>query len=403
MILLLHFLMNFAHASPVLFFEDIENFKIKNLNIQTEQQNLKSSEDSLLAKRLFWTPNLNLSMQDSRTKLNSNTISKSNNIGTSLSWNLFRGGTDWSLMNEAKAKKEAQELQVLNEILKGEISASDLIFKSLYLIEIERIQKQFLKRKEESLKIVTDRYNQGKLPMQEVTKSEIDLTQQKNKVRSASLDLFENKSQINSLFVDSIKTSDWPFDEKVITHLPTDLKIPLIEQKYLLSLSQKKSWEANKGMHWPSLDMELQRIESPIKDRSDKQTVALITLSFPIWNRYDTSAKVSSAYAQYINSLNDYKNTTQALKQKNIFLKEKIEISRLNLIDSKNNLDISRKLYQEVLGIFRLGRISTNDLFLEQNRLLESENSLVLSQLIFHQSLMEVCALAGIKSQDCLY
>ena len=55
-----------------------------------------------------------------------------------------------------------------------------------------------------------------------------------------------------------------------------------------------------------------------------------------------------------------------------------------------------------MLNSFRLGRISTNDLFLEQNRLLESENDLALSQLNYHQCLVETCALSGIKTINCL-
>jgi outer membrane protein TolC len=402
MILLLLSLITNSFATTANFFEDVDNFKNKSLNIQSEQQKLNSSTDFLLSKKLFWTPKLNISLQESQTNINSITTSKSNNISANLNWNLFRGGSDWNKFQDAKAQKEAQELQLLNEGLRTEVSASDLIFKSLYLIEIVRIQKEFLKLKEESLKIVTDRYHQGKLPLQEVSKSEVDFIQQKSKLRSSQLDLLENKSQITSLFVDNIKTSEWPFDEKVTAKLPSNSKIPLVDQKYWLNKSLEESWKESKGLHWPTLDLDLQRIESPIKNRTEKEWVGLLTLTFPIWNQYETSANVSSAYANYITSLNDYKNTQQALSEKNTFLKDKIETARLNLSESKTNLEKSRKLYQDILNSFRLGRISTNDLFLEQNRLLDSENALALNQLTFHQSLIETCALAGINSKQCL-
>jgi outer membrane protein TolC len=305
-------------------------------------------------------------------------------------------------LNDAKAQKQAQELQLLNEGLRVEIAASDLIFKSLYLIEVERIQKEFLKLKEESLKIVTDRYHQGKLPLQEVTKSEVDYIQQKSKLRNASLDIQENKSQISSSFIDTIQTSQWPFDEKISPKLPDNFKIPQVEQKYWMSKSKEESWKAIKGQHWLSLDLDLQRVESPLKSRTEKEWIGLISLSFPIWNQYETSARVSYAFADYLSSLNDYKSTDQNLHEKNIFLKSKIVTSRLNLTESKTNLDKSRKLYQDILNSFRLGRISTNDLFLEQNRLLESENALANNLLTFHQCLIETCALAGISARECL-
>lgn len=401
MIILLLGLVTSAFASPGVFFEDLENFKNKSLNLHSERQNLKASSDLLFSRRLFWTPKLSVSAEKNETRINS-LKTESDSLNANLSWNLFRGGSDWNQMKDAKAQVMAQELQVLNEISRIEVSAADLIFKSLYLLESERIQEQLLKLKEEAHKIVKDRYLQGKLPLQEVTKSEVDLIQQKNRFRSATLDKVENKSLVTSLFIDEIKTISWPFSEETSPKIPSTAKIPEIEQKYWLSQSSQESWKAAKGVHWPSLDLQIQHIESPINSRSDKQWVGVVALTLPLWNQLETYSNVSSAYARYNSALNDFKNTHQALNQKNIFLKAKIETARANLSESKKNLETSRKLYQDILNSFRLGRISTNDLFLEQNRLLESENTLALSQLTFHQSLVETCALFGVESNNCL-
>lgn len=402
MIILLLNLVGFAHATPGLFFDDLENFKNKNLNLQTEQQNLKASSDLLLSRKLFWTPKLNLSANQNQTRMNSVKTFDDNSLNADLTWNLFRGGSDWSKMKNAEAEKRAQDLQVLNEALRIEIKASDLIFKSLYLTETKHIQEQLLKLKEESLKIVTDRYHQGKLPLQEVTKSEVDLIQQKNKLRMADLDSIENKSQISSLFIEEVNTKTWPFTESANLRFPSSSIIPLVEQKYWYGQSQEETWKASKGLHWPSMDLSIQYQVTPIKERTSKQWIGVLSLSFPIWNQLENSSNVSSAYAQYLGAINDYKDTDQSLKQHSLFLKVKIETARMNLSESKKNLETSRKLYQDILRSFRLGRISTNDLFLEQNRLLESENALALSQLTFHQSLIETCALLGLKSSECL-
>lgn len=391
-----------AQASAPNFFSDLENFKNKNLNLQTEKQNLEASSDLLLSRQLFWTPKLSVSANKAKTQLNSTTVDDSDSLNAELSWNLFRSGGDVRSMQFANTQKKAQELQVTNEALRVEIRAADLIFKSLYLLESQRIQEQLLKLKEESLRIVKDRYYQGKLPLQEVTKSEVDLIQQKNRLRTAQLELAENRSQISALFITDVQTKNWPFTEKVNPQFVASSQLPLIEQKYWLSQSKEKMWQAAKAEHGFSLDFRLQYQEAPLNERTDQQWVGLLALSLPIWNQYETSAKVSAAYAQYIGAENDFKDTEQSLKQRSLFLKEKIETARLNLDEAKKNLETSRKLYQDILKGFRLGRISTNDLFLEQNRLLDSENTLAISQLTFHQSLIESCALAGMKSSDCL-
>ena len=85
------------------------------------------------------------------------------------------------------------------------------------------------------------------------------------------------------------------------------------------------------------------------------------------------------------------------------FLHEKIATTRSNLVEAKKNLHLSKELYQEIYRGFQMGRISINDLLIEQNRLIESQNALTLSQLNFHQSLVEYCALSGVKAADCLH
>lgn len=402
MLILLLSLMAQASAEISPFFYDLENFKTRSLNLQTEEQSLVASNDLLFSRRLFWTPKLSLSLEKNKSRLNNIEVSSSDSINADLTLNIFKGGADWNSMKEAKAQNNAQELQLLNEGLRVEVKASDLIFKALFITESQRIEEQLLKLKEESFKIVKDRYGQGKIPLQEVNKSEVDLVQQKNKLRSAILELSENKSQISSLFITSIQTKSWPFNEKTMPKLPEAAKLPVAQQKYWISQSREQTWRATKGLHWPSLDFHLQYQEFPIVKRDNQRIIGLVTLTLPIWNRYETSSQVSTAYAQYIGALNDYKETEQTLSQRLYFLKEKIEMARLNLYESKRNLQLSKKLYDEILRSFRLGRITTNDLIIEQNRLLESENNLALSQLAFHQGIIEACTLSGIKSSECL-
>jgi multidrug efflux system outer membrane protein len=403
MLALISFL-SIAQAGPV-FFNDLENFKNQNLSIQTQKQNLETSEDVLLSKKLFWTPSLSVSANKKKTEAKSNGLTATETVDyveADVNWNLFRGGADWNSLQAAKAQNKYAELGLLNQSLAVEVKASDLIFKSLYLAESHRIQEGLLKLKEETLRIVKDRYAQGKLPAQEMTKAEVDLAQQRNRARLAGLDVSENRSLILSAFVTDLETKEWPFSESVGVKIDTKNQLPLIEQKYWLAQSKDELWQASRGAYWPSLDLSLAYQESPIKERDTKQWVGLATLTLPLWSRFETKAAVSSALADKVAAQNDFKDTEQNLKQRFAFLKEKINIARQNLTESKKNLEKAKGLYLDILKTFRLGRISTNDLFIEQNRLLDSETDLALSQLSFHQTLIESCALAGIKSSECL-
>ena len=404
-------LLTTAQASTKSYFEDIENFTQKNLNLKSEVQTQQFREDSLMSKKLFWTPKIGVSAyqiqkqvkeqsQDQWTTANT----KSDGVQADLTLNLYRGGADYNSLKSAEALLKHQELQVVNENLKLQVTASDLVFKNLYLVESAELQEKILKLKEESLKITQDRYRQGRTPQQEVTKAEVDISQQKNKLRLAKLEVSENQSQIRALFIEEIKTKAWPFSEKIMAKTTEkSQKMPLVEQKYWLSQAQEQIWKSAKASHWPSLDLSLQYKEFPFNDRSNRETSGALTLTIPIWSQFETQAKVSSAYAEYFAALNDFKVTEKSAVEKSNFLKEKLEVLRQNLMDAKKNLLVSRKLYQDILKSFRLGRLSTNDLFIEQNRLLENENSFSSSQLSFHQSVVETCALAGLNVKDCVY
>lgn len=384
------------------FLSDLENFRQHSLSIQTEKQNLKATSDLLLSRKLFWTPRLSVSAKQSQLQMDDADVVDENYLQADANLNLFKSGADWNSLKSAQARNRAQELALLNADLRVEINASDLIFRSLYLIESQKIQSELLRLKEDSLKIANDRYRQGKLPRQEVTKTEVDLIQQKNKVRLARLDLIENETQIKSAFVTEIKTKSWPFTDELEPRIKSRNKLPLIEEKYWTQQFREQEWKSSESGHWPSLDLNVQYQQSPIEKKVNKQWLGLLTLTIPLWSQYETSATVSSNYAQYITALNDFKATEQSLNQRLGFLNEKMKTARANLSEAKTNLEKSKGLYRDILRSFRLGRISTNDLILEQNRLLDTQTALALSQLTFHQTLIETCALAGLRASQCL-
>ncbi len=397
-----------ALASPKTdYLNDLEGFQQKSFSVRVEKGRLEAAQDNSLSKKLFWTPDISLSVGKSKTSLNNSIIYDEDYAQANASLNLFKGGADWAAMNQAEAIEKARSLGLKNEEIRSDISGSDLIFKSVYLKESQRIQDEIYKLKEESLRIVKDRYAQGKSPLQEVTKSEVDLSQQKNRVRTASLSILENETAIKSQQILSVKTEIWPFSEREVLNV-SSLKetkteqLPTVEQKYWNLKSGEYAWKAAKRTYWPTVDWSFQYREFPLKERDNHQWTSLVELTIPLWSKYETAAAVSSAYAGYLESEVDFQSAQLAAGLKREFLLSKISAARQNLMDAKGNLEKNRGLYKDLLRSFRLGRLSMNDLFLEQNRLLESESTLADSQLIFHQVVVEACALQGLRIQNCL-
>ena len=65
-------------------------------------------------------------------------------------------------------------------------------------------------------------------------------------------------------------------------------------------------------------------------------------------------------------------------------------------------MSLSKKLYDDYVRSFKMGRISTNDLFIEQTRLISSELLMAESQLEFHQTITSLCVLQGDNLNTCL-
>lgn len=405
------FILNFIWSSFVYssnlgqFYSDLSLFNEKSLSIQNKKYLFDSASTALISKQLFWSPTVS-------TYLNHQSFLKDNNIqtatdifGAKAQWNLFQGGGSINELDAAKAQKKASELSIINETLQVEVQASNLIFNFIYLTEIEQSSSEILKLKEETLKITSTRYQQGKLPRLELIKAEVDLNKQKILLREDKLKIQENLSEIKSLFLDKLTTNNWPFNENnlpltLISFSPND-STPLIEEKLWLSKFYEERWKFKKSSFYPSLDLNIS-FEKSLTPTMQNSLNGSLTLSFPLWDQFETKNQLNQSFTDYQIALNDYQSFSQKWSQKRIFLEKKILSNKENLIEAKNNLNLVKKLYSEVSKAFLLGRISVNDLFIEQERLIFSQKSLTQSQLDFHQGLIEYCALLGKKISECI-
>lgn len=386
------------------FYEDLEAIKDKSFSLENKKNNTQASSLLLSSKKLFWTPKLSAEVSRQMVKEDSNYASK-DSLGVRMQWNLFKGGSSLNQMNSAKANLKASELAVINEELDVEVQSSNLIFKMIYLKEIVRNTEEILKLKEDVLKLTTERYKQGKLPRHELIKAEVDLNSQKIRLRESQINLNESISEIQTFYTEKLRSDTWPFSEN---NRPQSLHSniynkTLIEEKEWISKSFEEDWKSSKSLHYPNLDFNLS-YEKPFSttEQNKGAWIGMLTLSIPIWNNLENSAYIGKSYVGYQAALNDYKFASQKWNQKTNFLKQQIHSSQSNLIEAKKNVTLAKELYNEVYRAFQIGRISMNDLFTEQSRLIEAQNSLSINQLSFHQAITEYCTLSGYKISECI-
>lgn len=387
--------------------EDLEKIKQKSFSMKSELENLNAKSEYLFAKKLHWSPTLDFIVGKDQVGLNSLPTVSSDYWKLSAGLNLFKGGGENDLKKAADADFQSQSYKLKDEELKLENRSSLLIFKNLYLKDTLKTTEELVRLRDESHRIILLKYRQGKIPLQEVTKSEVDKTQQEVRLRSLQLELLENSSQWKSIMMLEQKTQDWPFIEstkpKSIIGKKNSEAHPEINKLQLATESYKFNWQSSKASHWPRLDLVANYREFPINDPSNKNKEWSVSMfmTLPLWNQMATSANSSLAYAQYMTAQNELKIAIQSETARKEILWQRIELARNNLVSTIANLQKSKSLYNDMLKSFRLGRLSVNELLIEQNRLIESEINLSQSKLFFHQIIVDSCSTLGLKIEQC--
>jgi outer membrane protein TolC len=402
---------NLANANQV-FFTELKKMREKNLTLQARSARLQSSNDSLTAKKLFWLPTLTLSggVQKSARNMPLTEGTENPYWKASSTWNLFSGGADYNLKQATQLQDQAEKYNYQNENLKTDTQLAGIIFQQLYLNDVIKSAQNLVKLREESHRIVLEKYKAGKSPYQEVEKSEIDKNQQETRLRNLQIENIDNQTQWKALFGDSMNTNTWPFK---LNQNPIDITsntlgsgsyhlIPELGKLESLSSASEYYWKSAKGSYWPQVDLAVDYQANLAKDDNSKIWTGGLYLTIPLWSKYETAAKVSSAYADYLGAKSQFETAKNLNEAKKESIEKKIQLTRKNLEEAKNNLVKSEKLYDDMLKSFRFGRISMNELLIEQNRLIDSQMILSQSEWDFHKILLEACAILGQPIDSCL-
>ena len=149
------------------------------------------------------------------------------------------------------------------------------------------------------------------------------------------------------------------------------------------------------------MDLSASVDQYPIVSGLNQQWSLGLVLSLPLWSRYETVARVAAASADRMQAAQQADEALRIETAQREVLQQRIDLSQQNLVAAQGNLEKSGGLYKDMLKSFRFGRMSMNELLIEQNRLIESEMNLNQSQSDYHKILMESCAIAGFSVKNC--
>ncbi len=221
-------------------------------------------------------------------------------------------------------------------------------------------------------------------------------------LRQSEIDLAQNEAAYKAFFVDELLTKEWPLTEAQSLALSEGEGSFVTKTLKERALGLEHSWKAARNLHLPSLDLALSYRELPLKSPNAGTWSGTLELSIPLWSRFELASASAQSYASFVEAEGLASNAEREELLRRDFVKKKIKLSFENIKESRLNLEKSDRLYRDMLRSFQLGRLPTNDLFIEQTRKIDSRLLFTRSRLSFHESLMEACALWGLSARSCL-
>ena len=362
---------------------------------ELRQAELKAKQSSN-----YWIPYINLygtKVSDQNQRSLAQTT-----LGVEANLNLFSFGKSYYLSQAGDAGFESQKLLFSTQSIAKENELLGMIFKDVYLrnkfsfyVEIENLKKK-------SLRVAEQRFERGNLPRQQVEKVQIDLNNFESQRSSIEKEIFESQVILkkNSLeFFERI----WPFvsfkdlNFKLI-NAETSLEVKQKEFEYL---KNKSYYDSARAAYWPSLDLSGHYYKISDHENSNQWDVSL-ALTWKLWDNYETKFSNLEGYKNLVFSEQKWQQTRNIYSEQTRSSLEQLTLSQKKLAKSTESLKKLNDLYLDSERLFSQGRLTVNELFQDQQLLIETRINHENDLLEFHQNILSFCQSQSLNVWDCL-
>lgn len=406
------------------FLTDVDQFRQADKILGAEVAKSRSANLAAWSKKLFFTPTVSAGItrnfgrtktlgydNEDRLVMVENAFTSEKNFGISANWNLFRGGSDYFSMLSADAAKDAQAFSALSQATQVEVKASEIIFRKVFFYASYQANLEQKKLKESAMQIAKERYRQGRISLQELDRIEIDLSQQLNRMRQLEMEKLDLEQRIRSSFVQKIDTDSWPLANARIERLQLGAKSNETQKLYWQSQASKYGWRSASLRHLPTVDLNFTYSRSnPAGEEGsffgyygrNQGWAGVFTVTLPIWSQLATTSEIAAERANYEQTDAAFSVAENEELARRDALAKKIPILKESVLESQKVLKKAEDLYKATMRGFQYGKVSTNDLFLEQSRLIDTRLEYSQNQMNLHTTLVEACALSGKSLRECL-
>lgn len=324
-------------------------------------------------------------------------------LGLSAQLNLFQFGKDYYLYQSRKTATQAQKIEFNEKSIAIENQYLGLLFKNIYLRKkIEYYQEiETLKRK--TLKVAEQRFDRGNLARQQVEKVTIDLNNFESQKLNLEKELDENELLVKKFDLQSFERV-WPFvDFKETTFQKITSDSSAQFKKMQLESEQANQFTAAvKSGYLPSLDLSGRYYKYMEDSHLPNQWEMNLVLTWKLWDNFSYRLSYLDAFKNQISTETRLAQLNRIQPEQNQFYFNQLESSQKKLKKSFSSLNKLNDLYQDTERLFSQGRLTVNELFQDQQLLMETRINFENDVYDFHQSLLNYCTQKSQRVWQCL-
>jgi outer membrane protein TolC len=413
-------------SAPVVPFDDaVAAILARSTAIATQQASLGSVHALNLPIRLAFAPSLSFDAKQVSTGGEGiDGYTNARQLEGVAQLNLFRWGADYHNWQAASHDESAQQELLEDAYLRTQDGAVVALVTYIQRSKEADVAQSIVKMREDSLAIARQRYDGGYLPQQEMEKVSVDLDNANALLADARIAAIDAAAALENLLGHTRVALEWPWRDRFSTLKAAAVANPLDDSALAQLLSHRPDWRAAQSKV-DAEDARLSRSWSLLGPSLDGQFAygyyysdatgsagqpgpfggpqwqGTLSVSLPFFDRLSL---YSNARSQSF-----VKGAAEAsLEQVHRDARSDWSIARQTFVTALGSaqvrdktLSVSRRLYQDNLARFRNGRISADDLVLEQTRLFDSERLAVRGWASVHLAYSQLCKAQGLKLSEC--
>ena len=404
-----------AQNAPLTFDQALSRLMEVSTSLQVQQTQLDSADIRQTQARFQFTPSVSLAAKTGKSGTSLYRGEQTSNQAVASSdLNLFRFGADWADLAAAGKDLEAQQALYENETLNAELQSVSFLVDEISKRINAEVDREFVKLREQSLLIAKERFSQGLLAQQEVEKVKVDLENSRARLADAEASQAEADAALMARIGTSSVDSSWPWKAELLERKsrvfklgekPSDLH-PGLRAAALVVEAQESKLSSKRRLFWPSLDANftygfydgVTQTGLP----AQKAWSGALTLSFPLFNRYANASDIGLQAQSVIAAEKKRDGVRIDLDQEKRSSQAGFELALESVKRRVDTLQISKRIYQDNLRRFRGGRITADELLIDQDRLLTSQLLEVEGWATVHRQSTRYCHALGYRLRDCL-